>query len=280
MLKKRKPITPGLRNRVDNVQSDLADNKPVRSLTAKGARRRNGRNNQGRITVRHRGGGVRRKYRLIDWKREKLGVKATVAQIEYDPNRTANIALLHYVDGEKRYIVAPRGLEVGATVESGPEAELEVGNALPLRNIPLGMPIHNIELRAGKGAQIVRGAGTAALIQSRDDKYATILLPSKEIRLVPVNAMATIGEVGNADHKNRKLGKAGRKRHLGIRPTVRGVAMHPGAHPHGGGEGKSGVGMKYPKSPWGKHSKGKKTRRAKKYSDKLILRDRRTKKQG
>lgn len=280
MLKKRKPVTPGLRNRVDNVQSGLADNNPVRGLTGKGARRRNGRNNQGKITVRHRGGGVRRKYRLIDWKREKWGVPAKVAQIEYDPNRSANIALLHYADGEKRYIIAPRGLKAGTQIESGPESELEVGNALPLKNIPLGMPIHNIELRPGKGAQIVRGAGTAAMIQSRDEKYATILLPSKEVRMVPVMAMATIGEVGNADHKNRKLGKAGRKRHLGIRPTVRGVAMHPGAHPHGGGEGKSGVGMKYPKSPWGGHSKGKKTRRARKYSNKWIVKDRRTKKQG
>lgn len=277
MLRKRKPVTPGLRNRVDNVQSDLADNSPHRQLTSKGARRRNGRNNQGQITVRHRGGGNRRKYRLIDWKREKFGIPATVAQIEYDPNRTANIALLNYADGEKRYIIAPRNLKIGDKVMSGPQAELEVGNSLPLNKIPLGMPIHNIEVRPGKGAQLVRGAGTAAQIQSRDEKYATILLPSKEVRLIPVTAMATIGEVGNPDHKNVKLGKAGRKRHMGIRPTVRGTAQHPGAHPHGGGEGKSGVGMKYPKSPWGGHSKGKKTRRAKKYSNKYIVKDRRKK---
>lgn len=276
MLRRRKPITPGLRNRIDNVQ-DVASNGPVKSLTAKGVLRRNGRNNQGKITVRHRGGGAKRRYRVIDWKREKVGVPAKVAQIEYDPNRGANLALLYYADGEKRYIVAPKGLEIGATVVSGPEAELTVGNSLPLRNIPLGMPIHNIELRPGKGAQLVRGAGTAAQVQSRDEKFATILLPSKEVRLVPVDGLATLGEVGNSDHKNRKLGKAGRKRHLGIRPTVRGVAMHPGAHPHGGGEGKSGIGMKYPKTPWGKPTLGKKTRSKKKYSDKWIVKDRRIK---
>ena len=227
--------------------------------------------------VRHRGGGAASEYRLIDWKREKFGVPATVVQIEYDPNRSANIALLHYADGEKRYIIAPRNLEVNATVVSGPEAELEVGNALPLKKIPVGMPIHNLELLPGKGAQLVRGAGVAAIVQSRDDKHATILLPSKEVRLIPVDAMATIGEVGNPDHKNQKLGKAGRKRHLGIRPTVRGVAMHPAAHPHGGGEGKSGIGLKYPKTPWGKPTLGKKTRKKRKYSDKWIVKDRRTK---
>lgn len=276
MLKTVKPTTPGTRNRVDNKQN-LAENNPVKSLTTKGTRRRNGRNNQGKITVRHRGGGAKRKYRLIDWKREKFGVPAKVAQIEYDPNRNSNIALLHYVDGDKRYIIAPKGIEVGQTISSGPEAELEIGNALPLRNIPVGMPIHNIEVRPGKGAQLVRGAGTAALIQAKDEKYATIQLPSKEVRMIPVDGMATIGEVGNADHKNRKLGKAGRKRHLGIRPSVRGTAMHPGAHPHGGGEGRSGIGLKHPKTPWGKPALGKKTRKQKKYSDKYIVKDRRKK---
>jgi large subunit ribosomal protein L2 len=276
MLKPRRPVTPSLRNRVDNV-SQTAANQPVKSLLAKGVNRRSGRNNQGKITVRHRGGGAKRRYRLIDWKREKFGVPAKVAQIEYDPNRSANIALLNYTDGEKRYILAPKGVKMGDTLQSGPEAELISGNALPLRNIPLGMPIHNIEIQPGKGAQLVRGAGTAASIQSRDDKMATILLPSKEVRLISVDSLATIGEVGNPDHKNRKLGKAGRKRHLGIRPTVRGVAMHPGAHPHGGGEGKSGIGLKSPKSPWGKPTLGKKTRRARKYSDKWIIKDRRVK---
>lgn len=276
MLKPRRPVTPSLRNRVDNV-SQTAANQPVKSLLAKGVNRRSGRNNQGKITVRHRGGGAKRRYRLIDWKREKFGVPAKVAQIEYDPNRSANIALLNYTDGEKRYILAPKGVKMGDTLQSGPDAELISGNTLPLRSIPLGMPIHNIEIQPGKGAQLVRGAGTAASIQSRDDKMATILLPSKEVRLISVDSLATIGEVGNPDHKNRKLGKAGRKRHLGIRPTVRGVAMHPGAHPHGGGEGKSGIGLKSPKSPWGKPTLGKKTRRARKYSDKWIIKDRRVK---
>jgi large subunit ribosomal protein L2 len=276
MLIKRKPITPGQRNRLDNVQ-DLVENNPVKSLLSGGARRRNGRNNQGKITVRHRGGGVRRKYRMMDWKRNKVGVPGKVMQIEYDPNRTANIALVYYADGEKRYMIAPRNLEAGAQVISGPDAELSVGNALPLRKIPVGMAIHNIELIAGKGAQLVRGAGTAATIQSRDEKFATIALPSKEIRLVPVDCLATIGEVGNQFHKNEKLGKAGRKRHMGIRPTVRGVAMHPAAHPHGGGEGKSGIGLKHPKTPWGKPALGKKTRKQRKYSDKWIVKDRRVK---
>lgn len=277
MLKHARPVTPGQRNRIDNKQEGLAENGPVKRLTTAGARRRNGRNNQGKITVRHRGGGARRKYRLIDWKRNKPGVPAVVAQIEYDPNRSANIALLHYTDGDKRYIIAPKDLAVGATVTTGPDAELQVGNAMPMSKIPVGMPIHNVEMRPGKGAQMVRGAGTAATIQAKDEKYATILLPSKEVRLVPVEAMAVIGEVGNVDHKNRKLGKAGRKRHMGIRPTVRGSVMHPAAHPHGGGEGKNGVGLKYPKTPWGKPALGKKTRKKKKYSTKFIVKDRRSK---
>lgn len=276
MLIKSKPITAGTRNRVNNV-IDVAANGPERSLVEKGARRRNGRNNQGKITVRHRGGGARRKLRILDWKRTKFGIPAKVAQLEYDPNRSALIALLHYADGEKCYILAPKGLEVGMTVMSGADAEISVGNALPLSKMPIGVPIHALELRPGKGAQIVRGAGTAALIQAKDEKYATILLPSKEVRLVSVDAIATLGEVGNADHKNEKLGKAGRRRNMGWRPTVRGAAMHPAAHPHGGGEGKNGVGLKYPKTPWGKPALGKKTRTKRKYSTKMIIRDRRSK---
>ncbi len=276
MLVKAKPITPGSRNRVNNVQA-VSANGPEKTLLEKGARRRNGRNNQGKITVRHRGGGARRKLRVIDWKRTKFGIPAKVVQIEYDPNRSSNIALLHYVDGDKRYILAPKGLDVGMTVMSGPDAEISVGNALPLSKMPIGVPVHALELRPGKGAQIVRGAGTAALIQAKDEKYATILLPSKEVRLVPVDAIATLGEVGNADHKNEKLGKAGRRRHMGFRPTVRGAVMHPAAHPHGGGEGKNGVGLKHPKTPWGKPALGKKTRNKRKYSTKMIVRDRRSK---
>jgi large subunit ribosomal protein L2 len=276
MLRKPKALTNSMRNRLDNVVK-LAENSPVKALVAAGARRRNGRNNQGKITVRHRGGGARRKLRLLDWKRNKFGVPGTVVQKEYDPNRNAHIVLVHYVDGDKRYMIAAKDLEVGANVMSGPDAELKVGNALPLANIPLGMPIHNLELRPGKGAQMVRGAGGSAVIQAKDERYATILLPSKEVRLVPVTAMATIGEVGNADHKNAKLGKAGRNRHLGIRPTVRGSAMHPGAHPHGGGEGRTGVGLKQPKTPWGKPARGLKTRNRTKYSAKHIVRDRRSK---
>ncbi len=276
MLIKAKPISPGSRNRINSAVV-LAKVSSEKSLVGKGTRRRNGRNNQGKITVRHRGGGAARKYRLIDWKRNKTGIPATVIQVEYDPNRNAHIALLHYVDGDKRYILAPKGLIAGAKLMSGPEAPLEVGNALPLAKLPVGVPVHAIELRPGKGAQVVRGAGTAALIQAKDEKYATILLPSKEVRLVPIMALATLGEVGNADHKNIKLGKAGRKRHLGIRPTVRGAAMHPAAHPHGGGEGKNGVGLKHPKTPWGKPALGKKTRKKKKYSSRWIVRDRRSK---
>lgn len=277
MLRKPKSITNSMRNRIDNVVTDLAGNNPVKALLIGGARRRNGRNNQGKITVRHRGGGARRKVRLLDWKRNKTGVPGTVIQKEYDPNRNAHIVLIHYVDGDKRYMIAPKDLEVGTSIMAGPEAELKIGNALPLMNIPLGMPIHNIELRPGKGAQMVRGAGASAVVQAKDEKYATILLPSKEVRLVPVTAMATIGEVGNADFKNSKLGKAGRSRHLGIRPTVRGSAMHPGAHPHGGGEGRTGVGLKQPKTPWGKPARGLKTRSRTKYSAKHIVRDRRSK---
>lgn len=277
MLVKRKPITPGYRNRIDVVSPELAPHGPEKSLLVSGARRRNGRNNQGKITVRHRGGGARRQLRVIDWKRTRDAIPAKVMRLEYDPNRNAHIALIQYVDGVKAYILAPRELAVGMTVVSGPEAPLTVGNTLPLANIPVGIPVHNLELTAGKGAQLVRGAGTAAIIQSKDDTHATIQLPSREVRLIALTCRATVGVVGNEEHKNAKLGKAGRRRHLGFRPTVRGAAMHPGAHPHGGGEGKNGVGLKYPKTPWGKHALGKKTRAGRKYSNDRIVRDRRKK---
>jgi large subunit ribosomal protein L2 len=276
MLVKRNPVTAGTRNRIDNVV-DLPANNPEKSLLSGGTRRRNGRNNQGKITVRHRGGGAARKYRLMAWQRSKFGISAKVANIEYDPNRTAHIALLYYADGEKAYVLCPKGLEVGMTINAGPEAELSVGNTLPMSKLPIGVPVHAVEIRPGKGAQMVRSAGVSALIQAKDEKYATILLPSKEVRLVPVECMATLGEVGNADHKNEKLGKAGRRRHMGFRPTVRGAAMHPAAHPHGGGEGKNGIGLKHPKTPWGKPALGKKTRNRRKYSTKMIVRDRRVK---
>jgi large subunit ribosomal protein L2 len=277
MLVHAKPVTPGSRNRVNNVVVGLAENAPLKQLTYAGKRRRNGRNNQGKITVRHRGGGVARKLRVIDWKRDKVGVPGKVSQIEYDPNRNAHLALIVYADGDKRYIVAPKGLVVGASIMSGEGAELLPGNTLPMSKIPVGVPIHNLEIRPGKGAQMVRGAGVAASIQAKDEKYATILLPSKEVRYVPIACVATIGEVGNSDHKNAKLGKAGRKRFKGIRPTVRGAAMHPAAHPHGGGEGKNGIGLSHPKTPWGKVALGHKTRRHHKYSSKMIVRDRRVK---
>ena len=277
MLKKSKPTSAGRRNRVDVVTPELSKKAPTKSLLAKGVFKRQGRNNTGKITVRHRGGGVKRKMRVIDWRRKTTHVPAVVQAIEYDPMRTANLALVYYANGEKAYILAPNDLKVGDTVMSGTDAEIRVGNALPLGKIPVGMPIHNIELRPGKGAQMVRTAGTAALIQSKEGKNVIVQLPSKEFRLINAECFATIGQVGNLDHKNRNLGKAGRKRLLGWRPTVRGTAQHPGSHPHGGGEGRSGVGMKYPKTPWGKHALGLKTRSKKKYSNKYIIQDRRKK---
>ncbi|MFC1653627.1 50S ribosomal protein L2 [Patescibacteria group bacterium] len=272
---KTRPTSPGRRH-YTRVVSDVltGKNNPEKSLLGK-ASKRTGRNNSGKITMRHRGGGNKRKIRVIDFKRNKHNVPGRVASIEYDPNRGANIALVNYLDGEKRYIIAPDGLKVGASVVSGEKVEPNVGNALPLKNIPAGIAIHNIEIRPGKGGQLVRGAGNSALIQSKEGKFATILLPSKEIRLININCYATIGQVGNMELKTRKLGKAGRRRHMGWRPAVRGVAMHPGAHPHGGGEGRSGIGMKSPKSPWGKRTLGKKTRKKTKYSDKYIIKDRR-----
>ncbi len=277
MLITQKPTTAGRRHQVTIDRSDLHKGEPEKSLLAKGHKKRQGRGFKGRITVRHRGGGVKKRMRIIDWKRNKRGVEATVLRLEYDPMRSAHLALLQYEDGEKAYILAPQGLEADDKVMAGETAEAKPGNALPLKNIPMGLFIHNIELRSGKGAQIVRSAGTGAIIQSKDGKYVTIQLPSKELRLVNAECFATIGQVGNQDWKNRKIGKAGRKRLMGIRPTVRGTAQHPGSHPHGGGEGRSGVGMKYPKTPWGKHALGKKTRKKNHRTNKWIIRDRRVK---
>jgi large subunit ribosomal protein L2 len=245
---------------------------PERSLLVP-KNKRGGRNNYGRITVRHRGGGSRRHYRVVDFKRDKRGIQASVAAIEYDPNRSARLALLHYADGEKRYIIAPLGLTVGDNVLAGPQAEIRPGNSLPLANIPLGTTVHNIELREGKGGQLVRSAGTSAQLLGKEGAYAAIRLPSGEVRRVRQTCYATIGEVGNPDHSNIKLGKAGRKRHKGIRPTVRGSAMSPRDHPHGGGEGRQPIGLPGPKSPWGKPTLGKKTRRNKQ-TEKYIIRRR------
>jgi large subunit ribosomal protein L2 len=277
MLIKRKPTSPGLRHRVDVKPEKLHKGKPEKSLLASGHKKRQGRGYRGRITVPHRGGGVKKKMRIIDWKREKRDVPAIVERIEYDPMRSANLALLFYKDGEKRYILAPSNLNSGDTVISGEKVEPKPGNSMPLKNVPVGMPIHNVELKPGKGAQLVKGAGVHALIQSKEGKYATVQLPSKEQRLINLKCFATIGQVGNQNWKNRKIGKAGRKRLMGIRPTVRGTAQHPGSHPHGGGEGRSGVGLKYPKTAWGRNvAPGKKTRSRKK-NTKHLVRDRRTK---
>ncbi len=277
MLRKTKPSTPGTRHKVVVDRSDLHKGAPEKSLLVKGLKKRQGRGFKGHITMRHRGGGVKKRMRIIDFKRRKLEVPGLVKRVEYDPMRSANIALIYYKDGAKSYILAPEGLQVGDTIMAGEKAEPRVGNAMPLKNIPIGMPIHNLELRAGKGGQLVRGAGSAALIQSKEGKYATVQLPSKEHRLVSLECFATIGQIGNQDWKNRKLGKAGVKRLMGIRPTVRGTAQHPNSHPHGGGEGRSGVGLKYSKTPWGKiASPGKKTR-SKKKSNKFIVKDRRIK---
>lgn len=254
-----------------NVSDEITRSRPEKSLL-KPLTRSSGRNSQGRMTVRHRGGGAKRQLRIIDFKRGKLGVPAKVAAIEYDPNRSANIALLHYVDGEKRYVLATLGLSVGDMLSSGPEAEIKGGNTLPLRNIPLGTSIHNIEMKIGKGGQLVRSAGASAQLMAKEGKYAHIKLPSGEVRLIHLNCMATIGQVGNLDHENISLGKAGRSRWLGRRPRVRGVAMNPVDHPMGGGEGKSSGG-RHPCSPWGQLAKGKKTRQNK-ASDKFIIKKR------
>lgn len=277
MLRTASPTTPGKRHLVSLDRSGLHKGKPEKGLLMSGHVKRQGRGYQGRITVRHRGGGVKKRVRLIDWKRNKHNIPAKVMRIEYDPMRNASIALLFYADGEKRYILAADGMQIGDTVISGSNVEMKTGNAMPLKEIPVGMFIHNIEMRVGKGGQIVRGAGTAAMIQSKDAGYVAVLLPSKEIRLISEECFATIGQVGNQEAKNQKIGKAGRKRRMGIRPTVRGTAQHPDSHPHGGGEGRSGIGLKYPKTPWGKHALGTKTRKKTKTSNKYIVRDRRTK---
>lgn len=277
-IRKKKPTSPGVRHRSDlDFAATISKAKPEKSLIKGAIKKRGGRNASGRITIRHRGGGHKRLLRKISFKRDKHGIPGKVMAIEYDPNRRANIALIYYVDGEKRYILAPSKLKIGEMIVSGENAEIKVGNALPLTIIPVGTPIHNIELIPGKGSQLVRGAGTAATIQSKEGGYATVRLPSKEQRLIKLSCFATIGQVGNEEWKTVKLGKAGRRRHMGFRPSVRGVAMHPGAHPHGGGEGRSPIGMPSPKSPWGKKTLGKKTRKVKKYSDKLIVKDRRAK---
>jgi large subunit ribosomal protein L2 len=276
MLKKRKPTTSGTRHQVVLDRSELYKGEPEKSLLAKGHKKRQGRGYKGHITMRHRGGGVKKRMRIIDWKRSKRDIPGRVERIEYDPMRSANIALIIYPDGDKAYVVAPDKLAVEDQIIAGEKVEVKVGNSMPLKSVPVGIPIHNLELTPGKGAQMVRGAGTAAYIQSKEGKYATVQMPSKELRLINLKCYATIGQVGNHDWKNRKIGKAGRKRLMGVRPTVRGVAQHPGSHPHGGGEGRSGIGMKYPKSPWGKHALGKKTR-GKRKSSKFIVRDRRVK---
>jgi large subunit ribosomal protein L2 len=274
-VKKYKPVTPSLRGMTGHTFEEITKSKPERSLIIP-KKRTSGRNMYGRITVRHRGGGHRRHIRQIDFKRNKHGIPARVAAIEYDPNRTARIALLHYVDGEKRYIIAPLDLRVGNTVVSGPNSEIRPGNSLPITNIPVGTLIHNIELKEGRGGQLVRAAGGSAQLLAKEGDYAQVRLPSGEVRLIRQTCYATIGQVGNIDNSNIKLGKAGRKRHKGIRPTVRGSAMSPRDHPHGGGEGRQPIGLPGPKSPWGKPTLGKKTRRNKS-TEKYIVRHRRKK---
>ena len=271
-IKVYKPTSPGRRGMSVSTFEEVTKGKPERSLLVP-LKQKAGRNNQGRVTVRHQGGGHKRQYRVIDFKRDKHGVPATVSTIEYDPNRTARIALLTYADGEKRYIVAPIGLNVGDQVMSGPQAEIRVGNALPIYRIPLGTQIYNIELQAGKGGQLVRSAGSTAQLMAKEGDYAQVRLPSGEVRFISQNCLATIGQVSNPDHSNITMGKAGRKRWLGIRPSVRGIAMDPNSHPHGGGEGRSPVGMPGPKTPWGKPALGAKTRKNKR-TDKYIVRRR------
>ncbi len=274
-IRNYKPTTPGRRKMSALLNEVLTTSTPEKSLLVT-IKKNSGRNNQGKITVRHQGGGVKRKYRIIDFKRNKLNVPGTVASIEYDPNRTANIALVNYADGEKRYIIAPKGLEVGATIESGENADIKVGNALPIMSIPVGTMIHNIELRPGKGGELARSAGTSAQILGREGNYVMIRLSSGEQRKVLGTCYATVGVVGNEDASLVKIGKAGRKRHMGIRPTVRGSVMNPNDHPHGGGEGRAPIGRKAPMTPWGKPALGLKTRK-KKQSDKFIVRRRNSK---
>ena len=272
-IKKYKPTSPARRQMTVSTFEEITKKTPERSLVVT-LKSSGGRNSYGRITVRHRGGGAKRKYRIIDFKRNKFDVPASVIAIEYDPNRSANIALVQYEDGEKKYIIAPVGLHVGDTLVSSATADIRPGNALPLKSIPVGTIIHNIELQPGKGAQLVRAAGNSAQLMAKEGKYAQVRLPSGEVRMIRMDCIATIGQVGNLDHENISIGKAGRKRHMGWRPTVRGVVMNPNDHPHGGGEGKSPIGMPSPVTPWGKPALGYKTRKHKKASDKFIVKRR------
>jgi len=272
-IKKYNPTSPARRNMTVSTFEEITRTEPEKSLVEI-LKSKAGRNNYGKITVRHQGGGHKRKYRIIDFKRDKMDVPATVATIEYDPNRSANIALLNYADGEKRYIIAPNGLNVGDTIISSETADIKVGNTLPLRSIPVGTVIHNIELKAGKGAQLVRAAGNAAQLMAKEGEYAQVRLPSGEVRMIRTECKATIGQVGNLEHENITIGSAGRKRHMGIRPTVRGSVMNPVDHPHGGGEGRSPIGRPGPVTPWGKPTLGYKTRNNKKASSKFIVKRR------
>ena len=272
-IKKYKPTSPARRQMTVSTFEEITKKTPERSLLEP-LKSNAGRNSYGRITVRHRGGGTKRKYRIIDFKRDKRDMKATVLAIEYDPNRSANIALVQYEDGEKRYIIAPVGLYVGDVIVCSESADIRPGNALPIANIPVGTIIHNIELMPGKGAQLVRAAGNSAQLMAKEGKYAQVRLPSGEVRMIRMDCIATIGQVGNLDHENISIGKAGRKRHMGFRPTVRGVVMNPNDHPHGGGEGKSPIGMPSPVTPWGKPALGYKTRKNKKASTKFIVKRR------
>ncbi|GLC29813.1 50S ribosomal protein L2 [Clostridium omnivorum] len=275
-VKKFNPTTPSRRNMTMPTFEEVTTNEPEKSLLVD-LKKSGGRNNQGKITVRHHGGGAKQKYRIIDFKRNKDGIAAKVATIEYDPNRSAYIALVVYADGEKRYVLAPVGLKVGDVVVSGPDADIKVGNALPIKNIPVGTVIHNVELTAGKGGQLVRSAGASAQLMAKEGDYATLRLPSGEMRMVRIECRATIGTVSNLTHEIVNLGKAGRKRNMGWRPTVRGSVMNPNDHPHGGGEGKSPIGHPGPLTPWGKPALGYKTRKHKKYSDRLIVKKRNAK---
>ena len=272
-IKRFKPYTPSRRQMTVSDFNEITKSTPEKSLTVH-IKSTAGRNNQGKITVRHIGGGAKKKYRIIDFKRNKDGIPGKVTAIEYDPNRTANIALVVYADGEKRYILAPNGLKIGHTIQNGPEAEVRIGNALPMRNIPVGSEIHNIEMKPGAGGQLVRSAGNVAQLMAKEGKYATVRLPSGEMRLLPIDCRATIGAVGNGDHELINIGKAGKKRHMGIRPTVRGSVMNPNDHPHGGGEGRAPIGRPAPCTPWGKPALGYKTRKKHKASDKMIIRRR------
>ena len=272
-IKRFKPYTPSRRQMTVSDFAEITKSTPEKSLTVH-IKSTAGRNSQGKITVRHIGGGAKKKYRIIDFKRNKDGIPAKVTAIEYDPNRTANIALVCYADGEKRYILAPNGLKVGDTVMNGEEAEVRVGNALPMKNIPIGAEIHNIEMKPGAGGQLVRSAGNVAQLMAKEGKYATVRLPSGEMRLLPIECRATIGAVGNGDHELINIGKAGKKRHMGIRPTVRGSVMNPNDHPHGGGEGRAPIGRPAPCTPWGKPALGYKTRKKHKASNKMIIRGR------